>query len=95
VSWKDCNEASLLYSAHNGFTFAHENVNYFYALSYSHTTGSAVANRDLNFFEALVWKVFDFASPLDKNGDAPPGLRGLVTPSAGSYSLVPDSWRQI
>ena len=95
ISWKSYNEASYLYSAHNGFTYAHEDVNYFYALSYSYTTGNIVANRDLKFFEALTWQVFDFASPIDRNGNAPPGFKGLVSPAAGGYSLTPDSWKEI
>jgi hypothetical protein len=85
----------MLYSAHNGFAYAHQDVNYLYAFSYSHTTGNVVANRDLNFFGAVAWQVFDFASPLDRDGNAPPGFKGLINPTAGGYSSKPDSWKEI
>jgi hypothetical protein len=95
VSWKDYNEASVLYSAHNGVTFAHQDADYFSVLSYSHTTGNIVANRDINAFEALTWKVFDYVSPVDGDGNVPPGFSGLIAQSAGGYSSTPDSWKEI
>jgi hypothetical protein len=94
VSWKDYNEASILYSAHNGVTYAHQDADYFSVLSYSHTTGNIVANRDINAFEALTWKVFDFTSPIDGDGNVPPGFSGLIAQSAGGYSSTPDSWKE-
>jgi hypothetical protein len=95
VSWKDYNEASVLYSAHNGVTFAHEDADYFSVLSYSHTTGTVVADRDINASEALTWKVFDFVSPLDANGDVPPGFNGLMAQTGSGYSSTPNSWKEI
>jgi hypothetical protein len=95
VSWKDYNEASILYSAHHGVTYAHNDADYFSVLNYSHTTGNVVANHDLNAFEALTWKVFDFVSPIDAQGNVPPGFQGLMAQSAGGYSSTPDSWKEI
>jgi hypothetical protein len=95
VSWNNYNEASILYSAHQGVMYAHDDADFFSVLSYSHTTGNVIANGNINALEALTWKVFDYNNPIDASGNGPPGFSGLIAQRSSGYASKPASWREI
>ena len=95
VAWQNYNEASILYSAHSGVTYAHDNANYYSVLSYSVTKGTVIANDDINAMEALTWKKFIYESPIDAQGRVPPGFSGLVAQAGAGYVTTPGSWKEL
>ena len=95
IAWQDYNEASILYSAHSGVTYAHDDANYYSVLSYSVTKGNVVANDQINAMEALTWKKFIFDSALDAQGRVPPGFAGLIGQASAGYVTTPASWKEI
>jgi hypothetical protein len=95
VAWQDYNEASILYSAHSGVTYAHDDANYYSVLNYSVTKGNVIANDNINAMEALTWKRFNYESPFDAQGSAPPGFSGLIGQATAGYVTTPSSWREI
>jgi len=95
IAWQDYNEASILYSAHSGIVYAHDDANFYSVLSYSVTEGNVIANDDINAMEALTWKRFVFDSALDAQGRVPPGFAGLVGQAPPGYVSTPGSWKEI
>ena len=94
VAWQDYNEASILFSAHSGITYTHDDAN-FYSVLDSVTKGSVVANDQINAMEALTWKQFNYDSPYDAQGNVPPGFSGLIAQAASGYVSTPTVWREI
>ncbi len=94
ISWSGYEEASILYSAHKGVTYTHDEASFYSIFEYSETTGNLVANGGIEANEALSWKRFLYGNPLT-DGNVPPGFEGLVSQSPGGYSSTPSSWKEM
>ena len=68
---------------------------YYSVLNYSVTKGNVIANDNINAMEALTWKRFNYESPFDAQGSAPPGFSGLIGQATAGYVTTPSSWREI
>jgi hypothetical protein len=95
IAWQDYNETSILYSAHSGVVYTHDDANYYSVINYSVTDGSVIANDDINAMEALTSKQFHFETPLDAQGRVPPGFSGLVGQASPGYVSTPASWKEL
>jgi len=94
ITWQGYEEASILYSAHNGVTYSHEDASFYSIFEYSETTGNLIANTGIAANEALSWKRFLYGSPLTE-GNVPPGFEGLLSQGPGGYSSTPSSWKEM
>jgi len=94
ITWQGYEEASILYSAHNGVTYSHEDATFYSIFEYSETTGNLVANTGIEANEALSWKRFLYGNPLIE-GNVPPGFEGLLSQGPGGFSSTPSSWKEM
>lgn len=97
IAWSDYSEPAILWSTHDGMTFAHGTARFRDVLDLSTTNGVVVGNNGIATNEIIAHKIFNFGDPLDENNQLPPAFEGLVTGSSSgsSYVSTPNSWKEI